>query len=240
VDGDGRIYRFAEWYGWNGQPNQGLRLSDEELATKAIALERRIMPDWVDPAWVQRICGPDCFQKKPDYKGGGQGPSTAETFSKVGRDERWAFDWRVGDPSRALKMRQFHERLRCQDHEGKPMRPMLMAYNTCDHFFRTISGLIQDEHNIEEIDTDGEDHVFDESAHICMARPLALAADKPKLSATDKRIVQLIQGNKGSYDEIATMEQQQELRRLESGRDSWENSGEDDDEGSGGDLQRTV
>ena len=240
VDADGRIYRFHEFYGWNGQPNQGLRLSDEELATKAITMERRIMPDWVDPAWIQRLCGPDCFQKKPDYKGGGQGPSTAETFSKVGQAERWSFNWRVGDPSRALKMRQFHERLRCFDHEGKPMRPMLMVYNTCDHFFRTVSGLIQDEHNIEEIDTKGEDHVFDESCHICMARPLALAGEKPKLSATDKRIVRLTQGYRGSYDEVATMEQQRELNRLESGRDSWENPGEDDDEGSDGNLQRTI
>ena len=167
VDGDGRIYRFAEWYGWNGQPNQGLRLSDEQIATQAIERERRFLPEWVDVSMIQRICGPDCFQKKPDYKGGGQGPSTAETFVAVGQKERHPFVWRVGDPSRSLKIRQFHERLRTVDHNGNPIMPLMMAYNTCDNFFRTVTGLIQDEHNIEDIDTKGEDHCLSGETLVC-------------------------------------------------------------------------
>ena len=245
VDGDGRVIRFDEWYGWNGQPNQGLRLSDEMIAKTAIGYEKSILPEWVDPAWIQRLCGPDCFQKKPDYKGGGQGPSTAETFSKVGQDERYAFNWRVGDPSRQLKMRQFHERLRCTDQHNNPVRPMLQAVvDKCENFFRTISGLIQDEHNIEDIDTKGEDHQFDEAAHIVMARPLALPEDKPKLSATDRRIDRLIKGERGTHEEIATLDQRLEIRRLESGRDAWE-GGDDasDEEGGssgGGGLLNTI
>ena len=235
VDGDGRIYRFAEWYGWNGTPNQGLRLSDEELAKQIIEREKKLLPEWVASAEIQRLCGHDCFQKKPDYKGGGQGPSTAETFAKVGQQERHQFIWRVGDPSRALKIRQFHERLRPTDYTGNPTKPMLMVYNTCENFFRTISGLIQDEHKIEDIDTTGEDHVFDEAAHICMARPLALPEAKPKLSATDKRIDRLTRGEHGRYDELATIEQEREIRRLQSGRDA-----EDDEGGGDGSMHSTV
>lgn len=238
VDGDGRVYRFHEWYGWNGQPNQGLRLSDEEVAVKAIQIERRILPEWAEPSLIQRLAGHDIFQKKPDYKGGGQGPSTAEVFADVGLKERWQFIWRVGDPSRTLKIRQFHERLRRHDPDGNPIRPMLQVYPGCDHFFRTIGGLIQDEHNIEDIDTTGEDHVYDESCLICMARPLALPEDRPKLSATDKRLDRLVRGDSERFDTIATIEQERELARLQSGRDSWE--GEPDDEGSDGALHPTI
>jgi hypothetical protein len=245
IDADGRAIRFGEWYGWNGQPNQGLRLADSDIARMAIAKEKELIDQfangWALPDMVQRLCGPDCFSKKPDYKGGGQGPSTAETFTQVGEQLRHQFIFRVGDPSRTLKMRQFHERLRSVDQDGNPIRPMLQAYSTCDHFFRTISGLVQDEHNIEDVDTSGEDHVYDESCHICMARPLALPGEKPKLSAVDKRIDRLIRGEKGRYDELATMEQSAELRRLESGRDSWENTeGEDDDSANGDTLISTV
>lgn len=239
VDGDGRVYRFAEWYGWNGQPGQGLRLADSDIARMAIAKEREILPEWAESANIQRLCGPDCFSKKPDYKGGGQGPSTAEIFAQVGEQLRHQFIFRVGDPSRALKIRQFHERLRCTDKDGNQIRPMLQVYSTCDHFFRTISGLVQDEHNIEDIDTTGEDHVFDESCHIAMARPLALPGDKPRLSAADKRIDRLVRGERVRFDELATVEQSNELRRLESGRDSWEEN-EDDDSPGDGTLISTV
>ena len=32
VDADGRLIRFAEWYGWNGEINKGLRLEDSRIA----------------------------------------------------------------------------------------------------------------------------------------------------------------------------------------------------------------
>ena len=50
--------------------------------------------------------------------------------------------------------------------------PMVQVYSDCSHFIRTIPALILDEHNIEDIDTDSEDHVFDEACHIMMHRPV--------------------------------------------------------------------
>jgi len=238
VDGDGRIFRFAEWYGCTGEPNKGLRLSDEDLASQAIRMEKSILPEWASHTLVQRICGPDCFQKKPNYQGGGQGPSTSETFAKVGQQENYQFIWRVGDPSRTLKIRQFHERLRSKDQDGNPIQPMMRVYNTCTHFFRTISALVQDEHKVEDIDTKGEDHQFDEACHIMMARPLKLPEEKAKLSQYDKRLIKLERGDEGSYDTMATMEQAFEIKRLESGRDSWD--GSDDEDGPDGGLLPTA
>ena len=54
---------------------------------------------------ITRLAGPDCFSKKPDYRGGGQGPSTAEVFAGKG------VVLVPGDPTRATKIRRFRERL---------------------------------------------------------------------------------------------------------------------------------
>ena len=62
VDQDGRLIRFSEWYGWDGNQNKGLRLTDIEVADGINTREQAMGVLNV----VQRIAGPDCFQKKPD------------------------------------------------------------------------------------------------------------------------------------------------------------------------------
>lgn len=168
VDGEGRLFRFAEWYGTNGSPNQGLRLTDSRIAAGICERETR---HGIAGHSITRLAGPDCFAKKPDYRGGGQGPSTAEVFAASG------IFLAPGDPSRAAKIRQFHERLRPRD-DGPPM---LQVYDVCEHFIRTIPLLVTDRRNVEDIDTTGEDHIYDEACHACMARPLAPGSGKTEM-----------------------------------------------------------
>jgi hypothetical protein len=170
VDTDGRLYRFAEWYGFSGTPNQGLRMTDPVIAQGILERERRL---GICGRPVIRLAGPDCFAKKPDYRGGGQGPSTAEEFARFG------VIISPGDPSRLLKIRQFHERLRPRP-DGPPM---LVVYDVCEHFIRTIPLLVADSRNVEDIDTSGEDHIYDEACHVCMARPLTPEAAPPATHA---------------------------------------------------------
>lgn len=175
VDGDGRLFRFGEWYGSNGSPNQGLRLTDSRIAAGILKREARL---GIGGRAITRLAGPDCFAKKPDYRGGGQGPGTAEVFARAG------IYLAPGDPSRVTKIRQFHERLRPRD-DGPPM---LLVYNTCEHFIRTIPLLVTDPRNVEDIDTTGEDHVYDEACHVCMARPLAPGIGKTAQNAATRLI----------------------------------------------------
>lgn len=158
IDSDDRLYRFAEWYGWNGVPGQGMRLTDPEVAQGIKSRESSLH---ISGRNIIRYAGPDCFQKKPDYRGGGQGPSTADTFSVYG------VELIPGDPSRELKIRQFHDRLKVPE-DGS--MPKLVVYRTCEQFIRTIPMLQNDPHNVEDVDTNGEDHIYDEACHICMAR----------------------------------------------------------------------
>ena len=198
TDADGRLYRAARWYGWDGTPDQGLRMADSEIAKGIIEREQKM------GIWGKRItrkAGPDCFQRKPNYRGGGQGPSTAEIFRNEG------LELIPGDPDRMLKIRQFRERIKVPEASAMPM--MLINEND-DDFWRTIPNLVMDEHNLEDVDTDTEDHIYDEVCHICMARPLAVKKEvktirRPPKDATEVAQLERVQimkevlGQEGDY-----------------------------------------
>jgi len=162
VDSDGRIYRFSEWYGWNGKPNQGLRITDSEIAKGIIEREKKL---GISARVLKRYAGHDCFNKKPSYEKGGQGPSTYEEFKKLGLNLTKIF------PDRAVKMKQFRERLLIPSDDSMPM---MVVYDTCHRFIEMIPSLCLDEENIEQLDTDQEDHVYDEGALMCLARPIGV------------------------------------------------------------------
>ena len=50
---------------------------------------------------------------------------------------------------------------------------MFQAFTTCRHFIRTIPALIYDERHVEDIDTDGEDHIYDELRYLLMLNPIS-------------------------------------------------------------------
>jgi hypothetical protein len=58
---------------------------------------------------------------------------------------------------------------------------MLQIYESCNHFIRTVPALILDENNIEDVETDGEDHTYDEACHIMMHRPVRGTAAKQEI-----------------------------------------------------------
>jgi hypothetical protein len=186
IDDDGRFYRFAEWYGWNGTPNQGLRLTDSEIAQGIIKREKsmgfEVESEGIVNPQIIRLCDPTCFNKKPDYKGGGQGSSTAEVFRNEG------VMLLPGDSSRVLKWRQFHQRLLVEIEDGKLKQPpMMQIYDSCIHFIRTIPNLVVNPNNAEDLDTDGEDHVADETALLCMARPLTMSRWEEQVEKTNRK-----------------------------------------------------
>lgn len=176
VDADGRLYGFAEWYGWTGEVNKGLRLADSDVARgirereEALGLSNRP---------IIRLAGHDCFNKKMDTKGGGQGPSTAEVFAAQN------IYLTKADSTRHMKIRQFRERLR------KPVDgelPMLVVYACCENFIRTIPMIQTHPTNPEEIDDTGEDHVYDSATQVCMARPMTPETLPAAAKATEKLI----------------------------------------------------
>jgi hypothetical protein len=215
-DADGRGFRFSELYGFNGTPDQGIRQTDSEIAQAVIDHEVRLGLRIADGTWASRhiirLCDPTCFNKKPNYQGGGQGESTAEVFANRG------IIMQPGDPSRHLKIRQFHERLKVPE-DGS--MPMMMVFDTCEHFIRTIPLLQMDPKDPEDVDTKMEDHVYDEAAHFVMARPMTMQIPQAKSNTYDQRIATLERGSADSYEEYAAYTQQEAMQHLQgSGWDS--------------------
>jgi hypothetical protein len=72
-----------------------------------------------------------------------------------------------------------HERFRFSP-DGKPM---MYIFNTCKDFIRTIPTLPYSQTKPEDVDTNAEDHIFDETRYFCMSRPttpIKKAKQEPK------------------------------------------------------------
>lgn len=168
VDPDGRAYRYKELYGCKkGEANIGLMLTPGEIAAK--------LADWLEPEFregihVTGIADPAIWDES-------RGTSVEEQIRKVFS----GVTFRKGDNTRMPGKMQVHERLRF-DEDG---RPMMYIFSNCTDFIRTIPTLCYDEHKVEDIDTAGEDHIYDETRYFLMSRPLApkIVAPKPKRKA---------------------------------------------------------
>jgi len=118
VDSDGRFFLFAEWYGCKqNMPNLGVQMVDNDIAEGILEREKKM---GILGRVKRRIAGQDCFRKKPNYQGGGQGPATADEFEAYCKraDVRKKYGEGAdlslfpGDDTRETKIRQVRNRLR--------------------------------------------------------------------------------------------------------------------------------
>lgn len=177
-DYDGRIYRAREWYGFNGNPNEGIRLTAEEIA-EGIRKKEQQWGIWGKV--TRRIAGSDCFARRLNPKTGDLGPPISLDFSTV--DPLLALE-QANDKDRLACVAQCHARLRIKfDDEGNLLeRPMFQVYkNACPEFMRTVPTIPPDPLNIEDADTNAEDHIFDELKMVFNSWPMKQVKDqKPK------------------------------------------------------------
>lgn len=153
IDYDGVIYRILELYGCTETPNEGVKWHDDRIFHEVAQLER------THPLLAgRRITG----VADPAIWDASHGVSTAETASKHG------IYFAPGDHARIAGWMQCHYRL-AFDEEGYSQ---FYVFNTCKHFIRTIPLLCYDEHKVEDIDTDMEDHIADEWRYAMMSRPI--------------------------------------------------------------------
>ena len=95
---------------------------------------------------------------------------------------------------------------------------MMLIYNTCEQFIRTIPLLHSDKNKPEDIDKKLEDHCYDEAALLCMARPLSLELPPEYKNSYDKRIEALYAGS--GDDEF----ERQQLRETLQSNKGYDNS----------------
>ena len=156
VDPEGRAYRYKELYGCvPGEPNVGLMLSPSEIGTMLADFLEDEFREGIRPTG---IADPAIWDR-----------SRGESVEEQIRSRFGGVIFRKGDNTRLAGKMQLHERLKF-DEDG---RPMLYVFNTCRDFIRTIPALAYDDKKVEDIDTAGEDHIYDETRYFLMARPIA-------------------------------------------------------------------
>ena len=142
---EGALIKYREWYGSSG-PNKGLKMDARAVAEGILNRERGELVRYgvADPAIY--ICN--------------GGPSIAQTMAIAG------CMWRPADNKRKPGWEMLHHRLK-----GDERGPQLYFLECCEDTIRTLPVLQHDERDIEDIDTEAEDHAADEIRYACMSRP---------------------------------------------------------------------
>lgn len=156
VDGDGVIYRIAEYYGYTGTPDTGIKLDPTGIAAEIKRIEAE-NPN-LKGRQIRGIADPAIFEES-------RGESIA---AMMARSPNFVY-WGKGDNSRIAGKMQYHYRF-AFDSEGKAM---LYIFNTCKNFIRTLPTLVYDEKHVEDVDTTQEDHIYDECRYVLMEHPIA-------------------------------------------------------------------
>lgn len=166
VDDNGKIYRIREFYGCNGEPNVGIQLDPKKQAQAIKEIEE------TDPLLkgrtIRGIADPAIFEQ-----------STGESVADMMEAAPNFIYFDKGDHKRIPGKMQFHYRF-AFDEDGDCM---FQVFNTCKHFIRTIPNLVYSTKQFEDIDTDAEDHIYDECRYVLMEHPIPPRANvlqKPK------------------------------------------------------------
>jgi hypothetical protein len=141
----GALLKYREWYGATG-PNKGLKMTADMVAKGIFEREQgeTIAYGVADPAIFIRDGG----------------PSIGETMA-VHR-----CSWRRADNKRKAGAELVRQRL-----SGVDGIPMLYFLDCCEDTIRTIPVLQHAENDAEDVDTEAEDHAYDETRYAVMSRP---------------------------------------------------------------------
>lgn len=148
VDPDNRCYLYREWYGSTGEADVGLKLPSQQIAA---GIKEREQNDG-------RVIG----YADPAIWNASTGESIADQLARCG------VYFNPGDHDRMAGKMQLHNRL-AFDEDGVPM---LYVFSTCKDFIRTIPALVYSQIKVEDVDTKGEDHIYDAARYFLMTRPI--------------------------------------------------------------------
>ena len=181
VDHDGVIYRILELYGCTTTPNEGVLWTPDRQFGEIRRIEKE--HPWLKGRDIQGVADPAIWDAS-------RGESIYETALKYG------IYFQKGDNRRIPGWMQVHYRLSF-DEEGYPM---LYVFNTCRAFLRTIPLLLYSQTNVEDVDTQQEDHAADETRYFCMSRPISPRRQEQTRPADDP--LELAGGKFGRWQSV--------------------------------------
>jgi hypothetical protein len=159
----GDIFRIAEWYGWNGKPNEGVRMLASDIAQGIVERELkmgiygRVRPGPADSSIFDVVNGVSIANdmQKPIRIDGKKYPGVS---------------WERADKSPGSRKNGWQNIRRMLKGAYRPPigvreQPGMFAFQTCDQFLRTFPVLPRDDKDPDDVDTDAEDHNGDETRY---------------------------------------------------------------------------
>ncbi|MBE6703231.1 MAG: Terminase-like family protein [Ruminococcaceae bacterium] len=163
-DGDGRLYRILELYGCvPREANVGVRWTPEEIFREILRIERE--HPFLKGKHIEGVADPAIWDA-----------SRGESIAQTG--ERFGVYFEKGDNRRVAGWMQIHNRL-AFDERGIPM---LYIFSSCREFLRTLPILQYSRTHPEDVDSELEDHIADETRYLCMRIPIRPAPQKRGLA----------------------------------------------------------
>ena len=161
VDYDGKAYQILQYYGWNGEPDEGLKMDAHRVFAEIARIEREHR--WLRGKDISGVADSAIWDVQT-------GTAIIEAADANG------VYFRKSDKSRIPGWMQVHYRL-AFDEEG---RCMMQFFNTCRQSIRTLPLLQYSKTVPEDLDTTGEDHFADSMRYFCMMRPIKPVAKVPE------------------------------------------------------------
>jgi len=152
----GTLFRIAEWYGCRpGAANEGLKLLAVEVA-RGILEREQIHP------WGKRVKTGPADSSIFDVE---SGRSVADDMERAG------VRWERADKSSGSRRAGAEEiRKRLKAGLSHPMEDAgLFVFSTCRDWIRTVPVIPRDDKKPDDVDTDAEDHTWDETRYRCRA-----------------------------------------------------------------------
>lgn len=148
----GTLVRIGEWYGCTGKANEGLRMTASAVATGILERERQMK--------IKAAAGPAdsaIYDVTDDV-------SIAQNMEKAG--VRWVpADKRPGSRKNGWEL----IRARLEAAANGDDKPGLYVMDACRDFIRTMPPLARDAKDPDDVDSEAEDHIADETRYRCLA-----------------------------------------------------------------------
>jgi hypothetical protein len=162
----GRMYRIGEVYGCiPGMEDEGVQKDATTSGKKFLSVTNALGIDHV-------YADPACWQRH------GHGRTIAQLLEDTG------LNLLPADRDRMAAKTTFHALLSSTLDDGLPA---FMVFDTCEDWWRTVPNLTSDRNNIEDVDTTGEDHAYDDTRFALMTPESTFGVVRANLGDYRKR-----------------------------------------------------
>lgn len=162
----GDLFRIGEWYGWNGEPNEGVRMVDKDIAKGIIARELVM--------GIHERCkaGPADRSIWDDENGVCIARNMMQPIFVDGVKRRISFvpcNKKAGSRKAGWELMRQRLMSAAPENPGPREHPGLFVFPHCEQFRRTVPVLPRDlEKDPDDVDSSTEDHIGDETRYMVM------------------------------------------------------------------------